>query len=503
MSTAPREHLAARRREDRAASGAHDADGGCSLRLVLEEVRKLSAAHAATAAEVRTLSADLGALRGLLGASPPASVRSVGPSPRARVAALVPAPGDAIGRLCATVEAWASPVAVSPPTPNDFNAMLAELRKLGAGEPAAAPEVEAVAPEAETSEAVSARNGDDLPELRRLWSEGGQKKFDSMSTLIFDCDGVLWSVTDPEGREEPEALQHKIVERVNKALRDEAKRVLFVTNNSQRTRRGFVEKLSGMGVSFGDVSDEKVMARAEASVVSAGFGTAILLKQMGIKRPFVLTSTPGLLEELDLVGISEYVSTFDKKKNAQKEEYLCPLAADTVQRFAGDLNGVDAVVVGWDFHLNALTVGLAVNALRWSMEESGGQPIPLITCSSDSGGVLGSLEDGRKIRAVGNGAMGHAIASCFDPPLEQLFHGKPSPTLRNLLLESQDAGGFGVDPATAVMIGDTIETDVEFANSAGMHSLFVLTGVNSLADMSDGTDPRRRSTWVLPSFADA
>lgn len=37
-------------------------------------------------------------------------------------------------------------------------------------------------------------------------------------------------------------------------------------------------------------------------------------------------------------------------------------------------------------------------------------------------------------------------------------------------------GGYGVDVSTAVMVGDTIETDIEFANNGGMKSLFVLSG---------------------------
>jgi NagD protein len=38
---------------------------------------------------------------------------------------------------------------------------------------------------------------------------------------------------------------------------------------------------------------------------------------------------------------------------------------------------------------------------------------------------------------------------------------------------------FGVDPATAIMIGDRLDTDVAFGNMAGVSSALVLTGVTT------------------------
>jgi len=35
-----------------------------------------------------------------------------------------------------------------------------------------------------------------------------------------------------------------------------------------------------------------------------------------------------------------------------------------------------------------------------------------------------------------------------------------------------------------------------------MKSLFVLSGVNSLDDMVQESEPLRQATWILPSFAD-
>jgi len=340
-----------------------------------------------------------------------------------------------------------------------------------------------------------------IDHLRKVWKQQGSRQFYKLDTYIFDCDGVIWNVTDVEQEKNPDELQKAVVAQVNKLWSQKHKRVLFLTNNSHYDRMGYVKKLMGNGIQWGDLNDENVRHRAEQSIVTAGFTTAKYLKQQNIKRPFVLVSTPGLLEELEAVGITDYISTCDKNGKA-KTEYLEQLDKQNVENLMDKHQDVDAVVVGWDFNLTALKIGVAANYLKSSMEEHTDKAMPLITCSADSSGVLGTRKNGKKIRAVGNGAMGHAIANCFDPNLEQIFCGKPSKTLLKLLQDSEEEGGYGVDFKTSVMIGDTIETDIEFANRGDMKSLFVLSGVNSLDDMVQESEPVRQATWILPSFAD-
>uniref|UniRef100_A0A7S4PUG9 Phosphoglycolate phosphatase n=1 Tax=Alexandrium monilatum TaxID=311494 RepID=A0A7S4PUG9_9DINO len=350
--------------------------------------------------------------------------------------------------------------------------------------------------------------GNELEDLRQDWQQFSKTQFDSLRTYVFDCDGVLWNITDADKVKSPDDLQKDVLAKVNGLLQNKSKRILFLTNNSHETRWGYVQKLSKLGIDFGDLGDESIRTQAEGCIITAGFTTAKYLKQHGIKRPFVLVSTPGLLRELEALNIRDYIATIECNGDEvrPKEAYTKQLDKASVDSLMNEHADTDAVVVGWDFNLNALKIGVAVNCLKWSMEDeekNGRKAIPLITCSADSSGVLGTTSgSSRKIRAVGNGAMGQAIASCFDPPLEQVFCGKPSPALLQLLQDAESDGGYGVDLATAVMIGDTIETDIAFANAGGMRSLFVLSGVNSLEDMEQESEPHRKSTWILPSFAD-
>lgn len=62
---------------------------------------------------------------------------------------------------------------------------------------------------------------------------------DGLDTLVADCDGVLWrgSQTIPNA---PEALL---------TLRQRGKRLLFVTNNSSKSREQYVAKFDTLGIS--------------------------------------------------------------------------------------------------------------------------------------------------------------------------------------------------------------------------------------------------------------
>ena len=69
--------------------------------------------------------------------------------------------------------------------------------------------------------------------------------------------------------------------------------------------------------------------------------------------------------------------------------------------------------------------------------------------------------------------------------------GKPNPDYARLIAEWN-----GIDLKRTVMFGDRLDTDIEMGNRAGMGSCFVLTGVDS---MSQITEKGIKPTYVLPS----
>ena len=258
-------------------------------------------------------------------------------------------------------------------------------------------------------------------------------------TFIFDCDGVIWGMASEDTT--------TAVTVINTLLRA-GKRTMFITNNSNKTRAAFVEQLEKLHVDFSGVDVEDKLGM----MVSAAYTTAEYLRSRGLRRPYVITSDVGLLQELASVGITDVVATItaDGKPDPDFEspKMIGGGGAEDLPTLIGRRGPVDCVVVGWDMGLTARKVAVAINYLKWHEErcsgEPGYEPMPLIACSSDAGGVLGKGEnDGvtRKVRAIGNGAMADIIARSFDPPLRWIDMGKPSDALLNLL-----STAYRIDP---------------------------------------------------------
>jgi len=74
----------------------------------------------------------------------------------------------------------------------------------------------------------------------RVYESGSSAEalLDGIDTLIFDCDGVLWTGSQ---------TIHNAAEAL-RVLRARGKRVRFVTNNSSKSRAQYVAKFRGLGI---------------------------------------------------------------------------------------------------------------------------------------------------------------------------------------------------------------------------------------------------------------
>jgi len=340
-------------------------------------------------------------------------------------------------------------------------------------------------------------------------------EFYAQHTFIFSLMGVIM---DPKTE-----LGGRIVEKVNDLI-FRGKRIIFITNNSNKTRSGLMEELeqnyrikvlhTAMSQSLSPDAWRKPKEKSPAMVkithqhiVTSANTCAWFLKQKGIERPFVICSSLALCEELDAFGISHYTATIHKD-GKPKQEYLQEVTDKRICDLIAKAPEVDAVVVGWDQHFTALKAAVAAQYVKWSQEN--GTELPVISCSMDRSGILGLSPDSfcqsqgfnsRKIRAFGNGAMATAIQQCIG--IEEVVDvGKPSLMLLEQLRRSSDEGGLGVNFSKAVVIGSTLDTDIELANSGGMKSLLVLSGVTSRSEVMREKNPMRIPTWVAESLAE-
>lgn len=318
--------------------------------------------------------------------------------------------------------------------------------------------------------------------------------FIDFETFVFDCDGVIWGI-DPADTPTAVATINYLIEN--------GKRVLFVTNNSNKHRADFCRELESRGVDFkGRSETERV-----AMVISASYTTAQYLNEHGFKRPFVITSDTGILEELKLVGIQDYYATVDDRGNTQPE-FVSIMQHGTQFEIPSIISAhpdVDCIVVGWDKGLTARKIGTAVNYIRFhedvNKSKDGFKPLPIIACSGDASGCFGTATYkgvNVKFRAVGNGAMADAIAGCFDPRKDWLDMGKPSMALMEIL---RSPLSYNVDVSKALMIGDTLQTDIVFGNRGGMKTLLVLSGVTTQSELEETVASGARDrvpTYALP-----
>jgi HAD superfamily hydrolase (TIGR01457 family) len=199
------------------------------------------------------------------------------------------------------------------------------------------------------------------------------------------------------------------------------KKYLFLTNNSFASESQVLTKLDRLGIT---TNSSHVMGAGQAAV-------------QNIARRF-----PG--GNVYVVGEQPL---FDLVR-----EYKLSIANE-------DKRPADAVLVGLDRNFNYTTLTQAVQAVMAGAT--------FVTINRDSLlPVAGSL-------IPGCGAMAAAIeaASSIHPEVV----GKPQPTLLQEamhLLESK--------PDETVMIGDSLDTDILAGQAAGTHTLFVLSGKDTL-----------------------
>ena len=249
--------------------------------------------------------------------------------------------------------------------------------------------------------------------------------------LLVDLDGVVYRGSDPVPG--VAALLDRLVR-----AGDE---VIYVTNNSLWHRTDYVNRLRSMGA---PVSADRI--------VSAPRATALYLREStpGLERVLVLGG-PGLGREMRDVGF-EVVMAGDAAARVQ---------AEGLDRF--DAAGrPGAVVVGLDPDVSWQRLAIATSSIRAGAR--------FVVTNRDP---IYPTEQGLMPGAGAIVAAVEAASECVPISI-----GKPAP----LLLE-EAVRVAGVDPRTAVMIGDSVRTDLPAARAVGARCILMLTGVTSRAEV--------------------
>jgi HAD superfamily hydrolase (TIGR01450 family) len=261
--------------------------------------------------------------------------------------------------------------------------------------------------------------------------------------LLVDLDGVVYRGTDPVA-----GVAALLAERA--AAGDT---VVYVTNNSMHYRADYIARLAALGA---PVSPDRVISSPRA--------TALWIREHWPETRRVLAlGGPGLRRELEDVGFA--VTTAGEAADRAETAGLGLVEA------AGH---PEVVVVGLDPELTYGRLAAASVSIRSGARFVATNRDPVYPTERGlypgAGSVVAAVE-----------------AACGVAPVTI---GKPAP----LLLE-QAAHAVGLDPRTAVMIGDGLLTDLPAARAVGARCVLMLTGVSTRAQ-ADALPPDERPTAI-------
>jgi phosphoglycolate/pyridoxal phosphate phosphatase family enzyme len=223
-------------------------------------------------------------------------------------------------------------------------------------------------------------------------------------------------------------------------LRAAGRSMLFLSNNPLRTRADYAMKLTRLGIPAGEddvINSSHVLVRHLQR--AAPRARLLVIGEDSVKRELL---EAGLTLTDDPYRTDIVVACFDRTFDYDK-----------LQR------AFDAIRAGARF--------VATNRDPYCPVPGGGLP--------DCGAIIAAIE----------AATGHRVEEVM---------GKPSPIMAEVILAR-----LALPPASVLVAGDRLETDIALARSAGMASALVLTGATDAAGLA--VSPIRPD-YVLTSLSE-
>lgn len=261
--------------------------------------------------------------------------------------------------------------------------------------------------------------------------------FDSFDTVLTDCDGVLWS-----GMQSITGSP----EMVNK-FRQMGKKVIYVTNNSTKTRKEYVQKCADLG--FGGTYEE---------IFTTSFLAAAYLKDLGFQKKVYLYGSKGIADELE----NAEIPVIGLGPDPVPENW----GPDVVTKAANELDPeVGCVIASIDYHSSYIKMLKAVSYLNKP------EVIFLATNMDER------FPYGGDVIAPGTGAMVMGIVTAARR--QPVILGKPETFMFEIVRKDFPE----IRPERTLMIGDNTKTDIMLGKNCGLQTLFVGSGVDKIADV--------------------
>lgn len=238
----------------------------------------------------------------------------------------------------------------------------------------------------------------------------------SVDTILFDCDGVLWT-GDHILPNTAETLQ---------LLTDLGKKLLFVSNNSSKTPEDYIKKLP-------------IPVERDA-IITSSIATALYVKNV-----LKLDPSTAVVHVVGGEGVSHALES----------------VGYTTTRLGG-VEAVCAVVVGLDV---TFSYEKAATALQYLLNPK----CTFIATNNDST----FPKDGTRHPGAGSIVAMMATAAGRTP---DAICGKPNPSMMEAIAASHNLK----DMHRCLMVGDRLDTDMAFGSQFGLQTLLVETGIDSV-----------------------
>ncbi|KAL4810184.1 HAD-like domain-containing protein [Aspergillus unguis] len=297
---------------------------------------------------------------------------------------------------------------------------------------------------------------------------GIREFLDKFDVFLFDCDGVLWS---------GDHLFPGTVETLE-LLRSSGKQVVFVTNNSTKSRADYKKKLEALGIpantvyylpppSPSQIKQPLIERALQEEIFSSSYSASIYISRIltlpPTKRKVFVLGESGIEQELRSENVP-FIGGTDPfyRRDVTPEDYKLIAAGD--ESLLDPEVGV--VLVGLDFHLNYLKLALAYHYIRRGA-------VFLATNIDSTLPNSGTLFPGA-------GSMSAPLILMLGRDPVSL--GKPNQAMMDAI-----EGKFQFDRERACMVGDRANTDIRFGLEGKLGgTLGVLTGVSSKEEFVEG-----------------
>ncbi|ETN80455.1 HAD hydrolase, family IIA [Necator americanus] len=272
-------------------------------------------------------------------------------------------------------------------------------------------------------------------------------------TFLFDVGGVLYKGHIPI----PGAVEFVTT------LLNSMKRVFIISNNSTKTPEQYLAEIEHMG--FRGISGEQLIT--PAIVLAAYFKD----RPEYAGQPIYLVGMEDLKNTLDTMGgVRCFGSGPDHFSSDSYEDFVFSFDVPVIPK---------AVVCSYDCHLSYPKIMKAATFLKRPEVE-------FLVTNEDKTLPLRS-----DVVVPGAGAVSSMVRAVSGRT--PIVFGKPHKPIADFLKKHHH-----IDAGKTVMFGDRLDTDMQFANDNGFASCFMLTGVNTMDDVTKAEV--RGEKHLLPTY---